>query len=89
MKKKRFSVTSLVCGVLSLATALLYVLSVSRDHSPIVIVCMVLAGLCSLALCWKKFPLRNISRLRWCWFPSECSHGWDLMKLAIFSPRTI
>ena len=56
MRKTRFSVASLVCGVLSLVTALLYALSVSRDHSPIVIVCMTLAGLCSLALCWKKVP---------------------------------
>ena len=51
MRKTRFSVASLVCGVLSLVTALLYALSVSRDHSPIV-----MAGLCSLALCWKKVP---------------------------------
>lgn len=57
MKKTKFSVTSLACGVLSLATALLYALSVSRDHSPVIIVCMILAGLCSLALCWKKVSL--------------------------------
>ncbi len=56
MKKTRFSAASLVCGVLSLATALLYALSVSRDHSPVVIACMILAGLCSLALCRKKVP---------------------------------
>ncbi len=57
MKKTKFTVTSMICGALSLVTALLYAFSVSRDHSPIIIVCMILAGACSLALCWKKVPV--------------------------------
>lgn len=57
MKKTKFAVSSLICAILSFASALVYALSVSRDHSPVIIAAMVVAGVCSLLLYWKKIPV--------------------------------
>ena len=56
MKNAKFSVLSVICGLLAIAAALVYAFSVSRDHSPIIIAAMALAGVCSLILSRKKLP---------------------------------